>query len=221
MWNTGAVAVSDAVMALVECLRSGRGQVIDAAMVDGASTLMGFFHGMAAMGGWPGERGTNILDTGAHYYDTYETADGRYVSIGSIEPQFYAELLRLTEIEFYYHGPGHLDNFTHRDPIKTGSLYPNGEFGMDKYRKENCVMNKAGHGPDEFFTQEVIANGNHIQIIVNGKKTLDWKDPDNTFASGHFALQGHEHGCGLVAGGEAMWGRVEAMCRSPAICGRL
>ncbi|MBY0402252.1 CoA transferase [Myxococcota bacterium] len=79
--------------ALVERSSSGKGQVIDAAMVDGASTLMGFFHGMAAMGGWPGERGTNILDTGAHYYETYETKDGRFISLGSIEPQFYAELI--------------------------------------------------------------------------------------------------------------------------------
>lgn len=82
-------------------------------------------------------------------------------------------------------------NATHRDPIRTGSLYPAG--GLKKYEKEIvAVRGKATHGPDEFFTQEVIANGNHIQIIVNGKKTLDWKDPDNTFASGHFALQGHD-----------------------------
>ena len=80
--------------ALVERARSGKGQVVDAAMVDGASTLMGFFHGMKAMGGHgPGGRGTNILDTGAHFYDTYETSDGKYISLGSIEPQFYAELL--------------------------------------------------------------------------------------------------------------------------------
>ena len=79
--------------ALVERASSGKGQVIDAAMVDGASTLMGFFHGMLAMGAWGGERGTNILDTGAHYYDTYETKDGLFISLGSIEPQFYAELI--------------------------------------------------------------------------------------------------------------------------------
>ncbi len=82
------------VTALVERARSGAGQVVDAAMVDGAATLMAFFHGMKAMGGHgPGGRGTNILDTGAHFYDTYETSDGKYVSIGSIEPQFYAELI--------------------------------------------------------------------------------------------------------------------------------
>jgi alpha-methylacyl-CoA racemase len=79
--------------ALVERAGSGKGQVVDAAMVDGASTLMAFFHGMKAMGAWGPERGTNILDTGAHFYDTYETSDGKFVSIGSIEPQFYAELL--------------------------------------------------------------------------------------------------------------------------------
>ena len=80
------------VCAVVEARTSGQGQVVDAAMVDGAATLMTFIHGMAAMGVWNDERGTNMLDTGAHYYDVYETSDGKYVSIGSIEPQFYAEL---------------------------------------------------------------------------------------------------------------------------------
>jgi len=84
---------------LVESGRSGRGQVIDAAMVDGAAVLMAMMHGMNAMGVWAPERGTNLLDTGAHFYDVYETADGKYVSIGSIEPQFYAELLRLSGLE--------------------------------------------------------------------------------------------------------------------------
>ena len=84
------------VCGLVERAQSGRGQVIDAAMVDGASTLMAFMFGMKAMGAWNDERGTNLLDTASHFYDTYETADGKYVSIGSIEPQFYAELLEKT-----------------------------------------------------------------------------------------------------------------------------
>jgi alpha-methylacyl-CoA racemase len=87
------------VAALLEAQRSGGGQVIDAAMVDGAASLMTMTHSFRAMGMWQDERGTNMLDTGAHYYDVYETADGRYVSIGSIEPQFYAELLRLTGLE--------------------------------------------------------------------------------------------------------------------------
>jgi alpha-methylacyl-CoA racemase len=87
------------VAALLEAQRSGEGQVIDAAMVDGAASLMTMTHSFRAMGMWQDERGTNMLDTGAHYYDVYETADGSYVSIGSIEPQFYAELLRLTGLE--------------------------------------------------------------------------------------------------------------------------
>lgn len=85
--------------ALVESGRSGEGQVIDAAMIDGAASLMSMIWSFKAMGIWEGERGTNMLDTGAHFYDTYETADGKYVSIGSIEPQFYAELLRLTGLD--------------------------------------------------------------------------------------------------------------------------
>ena len=85
--------------ALIERGRSGQGQVVDAAMVDGAAVLMAIFHGMRAIGMWLDERGVNLLDGGAHFYDTYETADGKYVSIGSIEPQFYAELLRLLELE--------------------------------------------------------------------------------------------------------------------------
>jgi alpha-methylacyl-CoA racemase len=85
--------------ALFEAQRSGRGQVVDAAMVDGAAVLMTMFHALRAMGIWDDVRGTNMLDTGAHFYDVYETADGKYVSIGSIEPQFYDELLRLTGLE--------------------------------------------------------------------------------------------------------------------------
>ncbi len=84
---------------LIEAARSGKGQVVDAAMVDGAATLMAMFHSMRAMGVWNDERGTNLLDTGSHFYDVYECADGRYISIGSIEPQFYAELLRLTGLD--------------------------------------------------------------------------------------------------------------------------
>ena len=81
------------VAALVERSTSGEGQVVDAAMVDGAALLMAFIHGFYSLGGW-GERGTNLLDTGAHFYEAYETKDGKHVSIGSIEPQFYAELVK-------------------------------------------------------------------------------------------------------------------------------
>ncbi|MFM9862809.1 MAG: CaiB/BaiF CoA transferase family protein [Micropepsaceae bacterium] len=89
--------------ALFEARGSGKGQVVDAAMTDGAASLMSMFYGFKAMGMWQDEKGVNLLDGGAHFYDTYETSDGKYVSIGSIEPQFYALLLEkasLTDPEF-------------------------------------------------------------------------------------------------------------------------
>ncbi len=94
------------VCALLEAKQSGQGQVVDAAMVDGAATLMGFFHGFRAMGIWNDERGTNLLDSGAHFYDVYKTADDKYISLGSIEPQFYAELLEKLGLS---EDPGFLD----------------------------------------------------------------------------------------------------------------
>ena len=79
--------------ALLERTKSGKGQVVDAAMVDGAAALMAIIFGAHASGWWKDERLSNMLDGGAHFYDCYETSDGKYVSIGSIEPQFYAILL--------------------------------------------------------------------------------------------------------------------------------
>ena len=79
--------------ALVERERSGLGQVVDAAMVDGSALLTSFIYGMRATGTWQDQRGSNMLDGGAPWYDTYETADGGYVAVGAIEPQFYAALL--------------------------------------------------------------------------------------------------------------------------------
>jgi alpha-methylacyl-CoA racemase len=87
------------VCALFEAQRSGRGQVVDAAMVDGAAVLTAMIHGFRAAGDWVDERQSNLIDGGAHFYGVYETADGGYVSIGSIEPQFYAELVRLVGID--------------------------------------------------------------------------------------------------------------------------
>jgi alpha-methylacyl-CoA racemase len=78
--------------ALVESARSGKGQVVDAAMVDGSAALMTMMWGFRALGIW-GDFGTNVLDTGAPFYDTYETADGKFIALGSLEPQFYAELV--------------------------------------------------------------------------------------------------------------------------------
>ncbi len=79
--------------ALIEARSSGKGQVVDAAMVDGAASLMTPIFGLKAAGRWADKRGVNILDGGAPWYDTYETSDGKFISIGSIEKKFYAELI--------------------------------------------------------------------------------------------------------------------------------
>jgi alpha-methylacyl-CoA racemase len=91
----GMLLAFGVVCGMLEAQRSGRGQVVDAAMVDGAALLMTMFWTLREIGAFDEQRpGTNLLDTGAHFYDVYECADGGFVSIGSIEPQFYAELLQ-------------------------------------------------------------------------------------------------------------------------------
>ena len=100
----GMLLALGVVCGLWEAARSGRGQVVDAAMVDGAALLAAMLWGFHGAGGW-GERGTNLLDTGAWYYEVYETADGRYVSLGSLEPQFYAEMLERTGLGADGQGP--------------------------------------------------------------------------------------------------------------------
>lgn len=95
----GALYLAFGILAgILNVKNGGEGQVIDCAMTDGAASLTTMFHGMRAMGVWGPERESNLLDGGAHFYDTYECKDGKYVSIGSIEPQFYALLLEKTEI---------------------------------------------------------------------------------------------------------------------------
>ncbi|MEZ5568506.1 MAG: CaiB/BaiF CoA-transferase family protein [Halioglobus sp.] len=99
MGGGGMLLVTGVLAALLEAANSGKGQVIDAAMVDGAAQLMWMFYGFQAMGLWDEtRREANMLDGGAHFYDTYECADGEYVSIGSIEPQFYALLMEKAEL---------------------------------------------------------------------------------------------------------------------------
>ena len=85
----GMLLVTGVLAALVERARSGLGQVVDAAMVDGSATLTAFVHALRASGDWSDERGTNLLDGGAPFYDTYETADGGYMSVGALERRFY------------------------------------------------------------------------------------------------------------------------------------
>ena len=81
------------VAALLEARGSGKGQTVDAAMIDGAASLMTSAYALRAAGIADGPRGENVLDSGAHYYEVYETSDGRYISIAPVEPKFYAELL--------------------------------------------------------------------------------------------------------------------------------
>ncbi|MDE3134358.1 MAG: CoA transferase [Acidobacteriota bacterium] len=86
------------VCALLEARGSGRGQVVDAAMVDGSALLLTMVHALRAAGVWSGPPGTNVLDSGAHFYEVYATADGGHVAVGAVEPQFYARLLELLEL---------------------------------------------------------------------------------------------------------------------------
>jgi len=87
------------VCALLEVQSSGKGQVIDVAMTDGSALLMAMINSFHAQGSWKNERGVNVLDTGAHFYEVYETLDGKYISLGSIEPQFYALLMEKAELD--------------------------------------------------------------------------------------------------------------------------
>ena len=91
----GMMLAFGVVCAVLEARASGKGQVIDAAMTDGAALLGAMMYGLRAQGGWNVEREANLLDGGAHFYDTYACADGKFVSVGAIEPQFYALLLKL------------------------------------------------------------------------------------------------------------------------------
>ena len=91
----GMVLAFGIAAALVQRASDGKGQVVDAAIVDGASSLLATQHALYAEGTWRDERGVNVLDTGAPYYDVYETSDGKWMAVGAIEPQFYAQLVKL------------------------------------------------------------------------------------------------------------------------------
>ena len=100
MGGGGMLLVNGVLAALLEASQSGKGQVLDVAMVDGAAQLMWMMHGFEAVGAWDArQREANMLDGAAHFYDTYECACGGYVSIGSIEPQFYALLIELAQLD--------------------------------------------------------------------------------------------------------------------------
>ncbi len=99
-YGGGALYLAFGILAaLWERQRSGRGQVVDAAMVDGAASLASIFYGLHAGGAWSEPRGANLLDGGAPFYDTYETADGRHVSVAALEPKFFAQLAQALGLE--------------------------------------------------------------------------------------------------------------------------
>lgn len=100
----GMLAAFGVVCGLLEASRSGRGQVVDAAMVDGAALLGAMIWGLRASGNWS-ERGTNLLDTGSWYYEVYETADGRHLSVGALEPQFFQLMVEITGVADDGEGP--------------------------------------------------------------------------------------------------------------------
>jgi alpha-methylacyl-CoA racemase len=106
--------VTGLLAALWEAHRSGRGQVVDAAIVDGTAVLAALQYALRAAGQWSDRRGTNLLDGGAPFYDVYETADGEYVAVGALEPQFFAELVRGLELDTDGDLPGQED--WHRYP---------------------------------------------------------------------------------------------------------
>ena len=95
----GMLLAFGVVCGILEARTSGSGQVVDAAMVDGVALLSSLIHGLRASGQWSDEPGTNLLDSGAHFYEVYVTSDGGHIAVGALEPQFYAELLRLLEVD--------------------------------------------------------------------------------------------------------------------------
>ena len=113
--------------ALHECKTSGKGQVVDAAITEGTANLMSMFYTMHSVGAWSPQRQSNLLDSAAHFYDTYETSDGKFISLGAIEPQFYAlmkEKMGLDEAVFAeQHNPGKWPELkaTVADVVKTKS----------------------------------------------------------------------------------------------------
>lgn len=94
--------VTGILAALWETQRTGLGQVVDAAMVDGAALMMALMHSLRAAGAWSDERGINLLDSGAPFYDAYRTADDRWLAVGCLEPKFFAEFVRVAGLDPAY-----------------------------------------------------------------------------------------------------------------------
>jgi alpha-methylacyl-CoA racemase len=111
----GAMFLAFGVLSAVfEAKNSGTGQVVDVSMVEGSAALMHMMHAMRAQGQWQDARGSNLLDGGAPFYDTYETADGKSLSIGALEPEFYRQMVRLTGVD--------AEQFSYMDPTQWPAL---------------------------------------------------------------------------------------------------
>ncbi|MGH9059561.1 MAG: CaiB/BaiF CoA transferase family protein, partial [Acidimicrobiales bacterium] len=119
---------------------SGRGQVVDASMVEGAALLTTSLHGMRAAGVWPGERGDNMLDGGAPFYDTYETADGKYVAIGAIEMRFWGDLVKVLGLD----GPDGEDLPVHVDKSQWPKLRKIVADAVGRYPRDELVARAEG-----------------------------------------------------------------------------
>jgi alpha-methylacyl-CoA racemase len=146
--------------ALLEAKKSGKGQVVDAAMVDGVAALMASVYAGMQQGFWSDRRGENLLDSGAAFYDVYETSDGKFISIGSLEPQFYKELVEKLGIADSAPRAGE-----HLNPAMWGELRPTlEEIFRQKTRDEWCEVFE---GSDACFapvlaTAEVFEHEHHV-----------------------------------------------------------
>jgi alpha-methylacyl-CoA racemase len=136
----GLMLAMGVLAALHERTSSGRGQVVDASMVEGAALLTTSLHGMRAAGVWPGERGDNLLDGGAPFYDTYETADGKYVAIGAIEMRFWGDLVKVLGLD----GPGGDDLPVHVDKSQWPKLRKIVAEAVRRYPRDELVARAEG-----------------------------------------------------------------------------
>jgi alpha-methylacyl-CoA racemase len=160
------------VCGLFEAQRTGQGQVVDAAMVDGAATLMSMMWGMMKLGVWDEQLGVNLLDTGAPFYDTYETADGKFISLGSLEPQFYAELMAKLGLDTDSDLPTQMERmrweelrerFTALFKTKTRSEWDDVLRGSDACYAPVLTMTEAAQDPHIKARDTIIERGGVLQ----------------------------------------------------------
>ena len=152
------------VCGILEARTSGQGQVIDAAMVDGAALLTTLVHGLKGLGQWDGAPGENLLDSGAHFYEVYETSDGGHVAVGAIEVQFYAKLLELLELDpedfpqfDKARWPAFKERFAARFAEKTAS-----EWGALLEGEEACAT--VVRGPFDEEHPHMAARGTFVEV---------------------------------------------------------